>query len=304
MEKKLGFVFSLVFLMGSLPGLTQDLVFFDGAELTTGVTLQVDWSGSVEISDEDDAGDDGYCIKLTTGSGWDGMQLVLDPPESFDTWSLDTLIFNILYDSDIVGDLTVWFIDMDEDGAEKEDYGFAATYFLTAASVGFSDDWVEIKLPLSEFNLNNGIWDNDLAQQIAGTMDPGIVEKLLITGMGQTEWEDNIIYFDDIRVVGPKPTGVSGSGMTRSPNQFTLDQNYPNPFNPETRISYQLPQAGQVRLLVFDLLGREVKTLVDEKQPAGLHDVRLNARDLDSGVYFYRLEAEDFTATRKMLLVE
>lgn len=88
------------------------------------------------------------------------------------------------------------------------------------------------------------------------------------------------------------------------PVKFSLSQNYPNPFNPSTQISFSLPKAADVKLVVFDILGREVATLVNEFRSAGNHNIEFNASNLSSGVYFYRLETDNFTDTKKMLLIK
>ncbi|MGE5848268.1 MAG: T9SS type A sorting domain-containing protein, partial [Ignavibacteria bacterium] len=85
---------------------------------------------------------------------------------------------------------------------------------------------------------------------------------------------------------------------------FELFQNYPNPFNPETIIKYQLANEGKVSLKVFDILGKEKAVLVNEIQNAGLHQIEFNASNLSSGVYFYTLNAGDFSKTLKLLLVK
>jgi hypothetical protein len=87
------------------------------------------------------------------------------------------------------------------------------------------------------------------------------------------------------------------------PVTYALDQNYPNPFNPATTISYDLPEAGPVSLKIYDLLGSEVATLVDDNQGAGRHEVLFDATGLPSGVYFYRLKAGWYTSTRKLVLL-
>ncbi|MCP5063560.1 MAG: T9SS type A sorting domain-containing protein, partial [Ignavibacteriae bacterium] len=84
---------------------------------------------------------------------------------------------------------------------------------------------------------------------------------------------------------------------------FKLEQNYPNPFNPSTKISYQLRNAGHVSLIVYDVLGNEVATLVNEKQTRGAYDVNFNASNLTSGIYFYKITTANFSQVRKMILV-
>lgn len=84
---------------------------------------------------------------------------------------------------------------------------------------------------------------------------------------------------------------------------FTLSQNYPNPFNPSTIISYSIPKSSFVQLKIYDMLGREVASLVDEEQAVGNYKVGFNASNLTSGVYFYRLQSGEFTETKKLILL-
>ena len=97
-------------------------------------------------------------------------------------------------------------------------------------------------------------------------------------------------------------TGIRQS--SNSPKTFELLQNYPNPFNPSTVIKYQLPIASRVSLEVYDVLGREVETLMDRNQDAGTHSVIFSASNLPSGVYFYKLTAGDYVSVKKALLVK
>ena len=92
---------------------------------------------------------------------------------------------------------------------------------------------------------------------------------------------------------GLVPVATAVSADETSPTTFTLYQNYPNPFNPSTVVGFQIPAFDHVRLIVYDLLGREVAVLVDEPKAAGRHEVRFNAAGLASGVYTYRLSAGD-----------
>jgi len=81
-------------------------------------------------------------------------------------------------------------------------------------------------------------------------------------------------------------------------------QNYPNPFNPSTTINYQLPKDGFVTLIIYDILGREVKTLVNEYKAQGRYEVNFNAGNLASGVYIYRIKVNDFSSAKKLLLMK
>ncbi|MBK7629456.1 MAG: T9SS type A sorting domain-containing protein [Ignavibacteriales bacterium] len=88
------------------------------------------------------------------------------------------------------------------------------------------------------------------------------------------------------------------------PTEFKLSQNYPNPFNPSTKISWESPVSGHQSLKVYDVLGNEVATLVNEYNPAGNYEVEFNANSLSSGIYFYRLQAGSFIQTKKMILIK
>jgi len=91
---------------------------------------------------------------------------------------------------------------------------------------------------------------------------------------------------------------------TEIPENFSLSQNFPNPFNPSTNIRYDLPKNGFVKLVVFDELGREIETLVNEKQTTGTYEATFNASQYPSGVYFYKLQTENFSETKKMILIK
>lgn len=88
------------------------------------------------------------------------------------------------------------------------------------------------------------------------------------------------------------------------PSKFSLSQNYPNPFNPATNIEFKIAQSGKVKLIVFDMLGREAEIIVNQQLTPGVYKVNWNASKLTSGVYFYKLITEDYSETRKMILVK
>lgn len=152
----------------------------------------------------------------------------------------------------------------------------------------------------------------------AGTSDRGV---FVSTDRG-TSWRPANTGLTDSSVAALMldPDGYlyagTGSGLFRSssvvtgihrpgtiPAWFSLSQNYPNPFNPATTISYQISTVSRVSLKVYDVLGRSVKTLVNEVQSPGSHKAVFNAAGLASGVYFYTLKAGGYVETRKMVLI-
>jgi hypothetical protein len=94
------------------------------------------------------------------------------------------------------------------------------------------------------------------------------------------------------------------SSTSQIPVAFVLEQNYPNPFNPSTTIKYDLSKSSVVSLAVFDILGREVSVLVNERRDAGVYEVRFDGSNLASGMYFYRLQAGNYVATKPLLLLK
>ena len=126
----------------------------------------------------------------------------------------------------------------------------------------------------------------------------------------------NSIYFTDSNtgwVVGDsgkilKTITGGTSGIIKIselvPSKYILSQNYPNPFNPSTTISFQLPAAGKVSLKIYDMLGKEVAALVNEKLTSGVYEATFNAARYPSGVYFYKIETEKFTEVKKMSLIK
>ena len=126
-----------------------------------------------------------------------------------------------------------------------------------------------------------------------GLSIPGDVESIGFGNMHivMSVTGDEVVEVDEVEIV--------------TPNNFELFQNYPNPFNPSTKISYSIIQAGLVfTLKIYDVLGTEIETLVNEEKPTGTYELNWNAANLPSGIYFYRLQAGSFVQTRKMILLK
>ena len=141
------------------------------------------------------------------------------------------------------------------------------------------------------------------------TNDPDISEHPSVTTSGtyvHVVWDDgrdgNLeIYYK--RDPTGNPIGIINIG-SEIPDGFSLSQNYPNPFNPSTKIQFTIPHSSFVRMVVYDLLGREIETLVKQNLNAGAYSVDWGASKYSSGVYFYRIQTERFTDTKKMLLIK
>lgn len=88
------------------------------------------------------------------------------------------------------------------------------------------------------------------------------------------------------------------------PDRYELGQNYPNPFNPKTIIYFQLPMSNYVKLIVYDVMGREVATLVNEQLNSGTYEIEWDASDYPSGIYFYTLSTGNFTETKRMVMIK
>ena len=144
--------------------------------------------------------------------------------------------------------------------------------------------------------------------------DMGSSWKAVSTGLAKTIVYSLTIYGDYLlagtayRGVWRRPltemiTGIKDE-QNNQPVNYYLSQNYPNPFNPTTVITYRLPVVSNVTLIVYDVLGRSVTTLVNESKTAGSHSVKFDAGGLPSGVYLYRLQAENYSTTKKLLLLK
>ena len=98
-------------------------------------------------------------------------------------------------------------------------------------------------------------------------------------------------------------TGIENTG-NEIPSTYSLSQNYPNPFNPTTNIKFSIPKSGYVKLVIYDITGKEVETLIDENLTGGTYKADFDGSNLASGIYLYNISASDFTETKKMMLIK
>ncbi|MFC1568875.1 T9SS type A sorting domain-containing protein [bacterium] len=201
----------------------------------------------------------------------------------------------------------VHLFDQPSSGDSEEQY-----LYEHADIVDAEQGWIELKIPLVERETDGTVLPND----------EGFV--LFPKGWGGGEYNDEVLNLD--KLVGYSfalvTTGLDEDEIEVAFDNFTrndccstiitdfdnhknycLSANFPNPFNPSTEIQYQIPYASHVQLTVFNLLGQKVHTLVNRTQIAGAYNITFHAGDLSSGIYFYRLQADDFVQINRMILL-
>ena len=206
--------------------------------------------------------------------------------------------------------------DEPEMGVDFIFYNFNLGYYDEARVTKVTDNqiWINVNLISDEYGtiVTNGPyqWTN-LALLNFGSN--GIVtSNVVFWDINNSYWRvynsDNatiwgIGNFDNLT------TSIEIENVENPVNSYTLNQNYPNPFNPSTKISWQSPEGSWQTLKIYDMLGNEVATLVDEYKPAGKHEIEFSfmsgsRSDISSGIYFYRLQAGSFIGTKKMVLMK
>jgi len=241
-----------------------------------------------------------YCLYWTGATQYNNITLNFSPNKDLsylksNSYNLDFWIkgdnSNIKFD--------IRFVDTKLDST---DHPWRMRYTIDRFKVSFNNEWQHVQIPLKSF-YEHGSWDNSTWYEPQGLFDWTDVDRLEIVAEYQNMGTAKI-WFDDLKISNPNASSVEDN--EKVPVQFSLEQNYPNPFNPETTIKYILPSAGNVSLKVFDVLGREVATLVNGFQNAGTHHSTLSALhyNLSSGVYFYSLQSGVYCSTKKLMLIK
>jgi hypothetical protein len=229
-----------------------------------------------------------YLVQPDTGTSHNKMQRWADYNNNIIyKFNLDTL----LSESGNVKDLFLNFL--------------VAKEYVVSVSSSMDSSWTEVLR-----------WNQDSTVH-AHTLSNEFTQTIKLNDYYSKGWHTLYLKFEDgiksdaygaavfnISVTQPEVVAAVKSSAVYLPSEFKLAQNYPNPFNPSTRIEYQLSKSGYVTLKIYDILGREIKTLVEGNEKAGNYSVSFNATKLASGVYFYRLSANGFTSVKKMVLAK
>jgi uncharacterized delta-60 repeat protein len=176
--------------------------------------------------------------------------------------------------------------------------------YITGSAVppnGTSIDYYTIKYD----SLGNEQWAMSYDGPAAQTDNPSTLKLDSMNNIYVTGYTRDTGNETDITTIkyAQQPQAVRPPNESGISPDFQLAQNYPNPFNPVTQIRFQLPEASQVEIKVYNTLGQEVAVLLNERKPAGTYEVDFNGSKLSSGIYLYKLQADDFTETRKMILM-
>jgi len=230
------------------------------------------------------------------GETSDDMDVIVNP-EFLDSYSLSGV--SVVLDTILHSNVTDLVILLSHNGA---------TDTLVVQPINSGSNIVECTLtdassvPIDQgYPPFTGIFKPHSPLSVFSGMDPNGVWTLKINDLisgntGTLEAWGLKLYFD--------VTNDVESDLYLIPNEFKIFQNFPNPFNPSTRIKWQIPEPGLITLKVYDVLGNEITTLLNEEKPAGNGELLWNAENLPSGVYFYQLKAGEFIQTKKMILIK
>lgn len=194
---------------------------------------------------------------------------------------------------------------------------FADVTFMFNGTLDHDNDGVNEGLQDEVHGMIDKIYE-EIARQTSTTVIPPVPVTSWSPAIRKAYWNARTAYYDhSYGIHNPKYTvsalrgAMASLGIPTSveqdeviPTEYALFQNYPNPFNPTTNVKFSLPQASNVKVTIYDALGKEVRTLVNNYLNAGTHTFEFNARHLASGVYLYRIEADNFVKVNKMLLLK
>ena len=220
---------------------------------------------------------------LQSGQPWAGCESLHGADIGSFSFDSTNCIIKIMVWKDVISDVGIKFVDATS--AAQPEIKVANTLI---------NQWEELTF---DFSSRIGVYPV-VKDQIV------IFPDFDLTGRTQ----DNICYFDNISFSPSNSVGIDNKSETL-PQGFALEQNFPNPFNPVTTLRYNLPENGHVNITIYDMLGREVKTLINQTQDAGYRSVIWDAtndydKPVSAGIYLYQIQAGEYISTKKMVLLK
>ena len=300
--KKIAFLFLTLFILVSVKNIfAQGTIYDDFSKKDMPGWV---WGGvEMKYSHETDNKENGFADIITNSTVKPKSligRITKNVPYLFSAGNYINVMFK-----GVSNDVTVRFVlmyDIDNNGKYNDDKDIMLV--SKPLSMNFSG-WKEIKIKLDQENFKIvSKFDDDFSVTEEEAL---CIQFEFETGKDykESKFESGIALISEI-VSKDNMTDLNkeNSTTTNEGTSYFDSKNYPNPFNPVTTISYSLKENSAVRLTVYDRLGREVKVLVDENQSAGTHTVEFNASSLPSGIYFYRIKANDKTEVKKMTLAK
>lgn len=189
-----------------------------------------------------------------------------------------------------------WWNWENDPGNDEEKYMFMDGTHPTYNGQQYMPDPFELSAPVFDYRMLLSIGPFDLE---SGESLSAEVALVIGDGLADLQAKSDSVYalFGGLVGVIPNPSAVI-------PDYFSLSQNYPNPFNPVTTISFTVPRQADVKIVIYNILGHEVIKLADRRYQPGIHTLHWDAENASSGIYFLKMDSQDFQKTRKMLLIK
>ncbi len=288
---------------------------------TTGFDLYTDYvgkninnqsysSGTLDFYTDQNSYAGNYCVYWSGAKRYEAISFDFQPNRDLSVLKSE----NYVLDCMIKGNLSSIAFDLrfvDSKTSDPNDHPWRCVYKIDNSKVSFDDTWHELRIPLKDF-YETGAWDNNTWYTQIGKFDWKDINLFELVAE-YSDLSSAKLWFDNIKITSPAASAVAK--VNSLPASFYLQQNYPNPFNPSTTIKFGIPitandnsrKSSHVVLKVYDVLGREVATLVNADKVPGEYTVEFSsaAAKLSSGIYFYLLRAgNEYVQSRKMILMK
>lgn len=255
--------------------------------------------GTLDFYNEENPYEGKFCIYWNGAQQYGAIAFDFMPDKDLSVLKIEDYVFDCMIKGSIPNtSFDIRFVDSKTD--DPNDHPWRMGYKLNNSNIIFNSDWQNLRIPLKDF-FEFGSWDNDTWYNPAGLFDWNNIDRFEIVAEDSSLIVTRL-WLDEVKIFNPNATFVADNNSL--PFSFDLEQNYPNPFNPSTMIRYRLPLSSFVTLKVYDLLGREIAILVNGKEEAGNHEIKFSSTNLPSGIYFYKLDAGNFSSVKKMMLVK